>query len=40
MYVFGESLILFEFKDCLKAERVLARGPRRFRERLLSLERW
>ena len=40
VYIFGGSLILFEFEDILEAERVLVRGPRRFRERLLSLERW
>ena len=40
VYIFGGSLILFEFEDVLEAERVLVKGPRRFRERLLSLERW
>ena len=40
VYIFGGSLILFEFEDVLEAERVLVRGPRRFKERLLSLERW
>ena len=40
VYIFGGSLILFEFEDILEVERVLVRGPRRFRERLLSLERW
>ena len=40
VHIFGGSLILFEFEDVLEAERVLTRGSRRFRERLISLERW
>ena len=40
VFVFGGSLILFEFEDRMEVERVLARGSRRFKERLLSLERW
>ena len=40
VYIFGGSLILFEFDDVLEVERVLMRGSRRFRERLISLERW
>ena len=40
VYIFGGSLILFEFEDILEAERVLMRRSRRFRERLISLERW
>ena len=40
VHIFGGSLILFEFEDVLEAEEVLTRGSRRFRERLISLERW
>ena len=40
VHIFGGSLILFEFEDILEAERVLMRRSRRFRERLISLERW
>ena len=40
VYIFGGSLTLFEFEDVLEAEKVLVRGPRRFKERLLNLERW
>ena len=40
VHIFGGSLILFEFEDVLEAKRVLMRGSRRFRERLISLERW
>lgn len=40
VHVFGGSLILFEFEDVLEAERVLMSGDRRFRKRLISLDRW
>ena len=37
---FGGALLLFEFEDKSKAERVLVRGSRRIKDNLLHLARW
>lgn len=37
---FGEALLLFDFDEILKAERVLIRGAKRHKENFLHLERW
>ena len=36
---FGEALLLFDFDEILKAERVLIRGAKRHKENFLHLER-
>ncbi|RVW32631.1 putative methyltransferase PMT13 [Vitis vinifera] len=38
--VFKGFFLLFDFKDCMEAERVFARGSRRLKERILQLARW
>ena len=37
---FGAALLLFDFNEIFKAERVLVRGAKRFKENFLHLERW
>ena len=38
--VLGRGLLLFEFGSSFEAKRVLVRGKRRIKEKLLHLERW
>ena len=38
--VFKGFFLLFDFKDCMEAERVFARGSRRLKERILQPARW
>lgn len=37
---FGGALLLFDFEDSFEAKRVLARGARRLKKKILLLIRW